>query len=185
MVSNRYRTIFIHQRKCAGMSIIGSFSMTPQMPEWHLYNDGILDPAWAQRSAPEEDYFVFSAVRNPFDRLVSAWKYLKATRDRPLEEVLADPPRLGHDYRHFTRPQCAILRNPADGSLIVHDLIRFESLQADYDRVSKRFAKQHCQLPRVNATQREHDWRKYFTPPARALAETMFAEDLAAFEYAF
>ncbi len=184
MVSNRYRTIFIHQRKCAGMSIIGSFGMTPEMPEWHLYNDGILSPEWAQRSAAEQDYFVFSAVRNPFDRIVSAWKYLKATRERPLEEVLVDPPREGHDYRHFTRPQCAILRD-ASGGLIIQDVIRFESLQADYDRIAARLAKRRCRLPCVNATRREHDWRKYFTPPARALAEAMFAEDLAAFGYAF
>jgi hypothetical protein len=145
----------------------------------------VLTPAWAERPALEQDYFVFSSVRNPFDRLVSSWKYLKSTRGRPLEEVLADPPSEGHDHRHFTRPQAAILRDAQTGNLIVHDLIRFESLHSDYNRINKHLGRRACRLTHVNATRRNRQWRPYFTSTARCLAETMFHEDLELFDYAF
>lgn len=167
------------------MSIISSFGITPQMPEWHLYNNGVLDPEWAVRPENERDFFIFSSIRNPFDRIVSAWKYLAATKERPLEDVLASPPRDGHDYRHFTRPQADILRDTVTGRLVTHDLIRFESLQSDYDRICGRLGKPTVPLGHVNPTERDRNWRQYFTPTARRMAEAMFAEDLALFDYSF
>lgn len=181
MISHACRAIYIHQRKCAGTSIIHSFDIRPEMPDWHTYNNGVLEPDWASRPP----YFVFSSVRNPFDRLVSSWKYLESTRHRALEEVLAAPPADGHDYRHFTRPQADILCEPATGRLVVDDLVRFETLQADYDRICARIGKPFLQLPRVNVTERDRAWRPYFTTEARRLAETMFARDLALFDYDF
>lgn len=124
-------------------------------------------------------------MRNPFDRLVSAWKHLKTTRDRLLEEVLVDPPREGHDYRHFTRPQAAILRDAQTGSFVVDDIMRFESLQEDYNRICKRIGKPYCSLASSNATRRDRYWRPYFTSATRSMAETLFHEDLELFGYEF
>ncbi len=93
-------------------------------------NDGVLSQGYA--SAPA-GYFRFSAIRNPWDRFISGWKYCTTTRHRSLHDVLANLPREGHDYRHLTRPQHAILYDE-NGRLIVEYIIRFESLQ-DFDRV--------------------------------------------------
>jgi len=184
MIDHDRRAIFIHQRKAAGMSIMAALGFTAEDPDFHRFNDGVLSAEWHDRTERERAYFVFSAVRNPFDRLISGWKYLEATRDRPLLDALLGPPGESHDYRHLTRPQIAILRGHS-GALVVDDLIRFETLQADFVRICDRIGAQHRPLPHLNASAREPGYRGYFDERTRRLAEAMFADDLAAFGYDF
>lgn len=185
MIDHDRRLIFIHQRKVAGMSIMAALGFHFENPDFHRFNDGALSADWAGRKERERSYFVFSAVRNPFDRLISGWKYLAATRERPLLDVLLDPPAEGHDYRHLTRPQIGILRDQSTGALIVDDLIRFENLQADFARICDRIGMPRQSLPHLNASTRERDYRDYFDERTRRMAEEMFAADLAAFDYDF
>lgn len=188
MYSDRYRCIFIHQRKVAGTAIKLAFGVTKRTglfnlrknPEWNLYNDGVLSPEWRDRP----DYFVFSAIRNPFDRLISAWRYLESTRDRPLLEVLQNPPREGHDYRHLTRPQVDTIRTE-DGSMVTQFLLRYETLQSDFEMLSRIVGMGNAVLPIVNRSERVSDYRQYFDSETRAIAERMFREDLEAFGYEF
>ena len=81
MISHRFKRIFIHQRKCAGTSIIRSFGIDPSSSDWHFMNDGVLAP---EAVARPDQYLVFSIVRNPWDRFVSGWKYCPSTRDLNL-----------------------------------------------------------------------------------------------------
>ncbi|MDB5972997.1 MAG: chondroitin 4-O-sulfotransferase [Hydrocarboniphaga sp.] len=185
MIDVERRCIYIHQRKTAGSSIISAFGLTPKQEAWHRFNDGVTGEAWKRRSEEDKRYFVFSSVRNPFDRLISAWRYLPETRERPLLDVLLDPPRKGHAYRHLTRPQVALLRDPESGALVTDDLIRFETRQTDFDRVCARIGLAPRPLPHLGAGQRDGDWRGYFDARTRALAEAMFGEDLATFGYRF
>ena len=60
MISHPHRCIFLHQRKCAGTAIKEAFGLRNEDADWHAYNDGVLDPAFAQRP---RDYLVFSIVR--------------------------------------------------------------------------------------------------------------------------
>ena len=181
MISHRYRCIFVHDRKAAGISIMSAFGLDHADREWHLYNEGVLAPEWFVRP----DYFIFTIVRNPFDRLISAWRYLPATRDRPLIDVLTNPPTRGRDYRHLTRPQVAILRDPRSGALVTDAVIRLEDLQAGFDQVCDRIGKPRCVLPHLNKTRRERDYRSYFDQRTRQMAELVFKDDLEALNYSF
>ena len=107
MIDHAHRVIFIHQRKVAGSSIMTAFGYGPDEPNWHQYNNGVLSLDWNLR---ETSYYVISAVRNPFDRVISSWKYLSSTRNQTLLDVLRAPPLEGHDYRHLTRPQVDIFK---------------------------------------------------------------------------
>ena len=180
MISHRHRCIFIHNRKAAGMSVRESFGFEHGDPDWDRYNNGVL--AWEWYFRPK--YLVFTIVRNPFDRLVSAWRYLKDTRDRPLVEVLRDPPRRGHSYRHFTRLQSAILVDYRR-RIVADELIRFEDLQAGFDRVCDRIGKPRIVLPHKNASARGSDYRTYFDADSQHLAEKMCKPDLDRFNYNF
>jgi hypothetical protein len=185
MIDHARRCIFIHQRKAAGSSIMAAFGMDGSMPDFHRYNTGAAGADWQGRRAPEDGYFVFSVVRNPFDRLVSAWRYLPDFRDRPLEWVLENLPRGGHDARHLSVTQAQMLRDPATGRLVADDLIRFESLQEGFDRVCDRLGMPRRELPRIKIGDRERDYRGYYSERSRALAERLFREDLACFNYSF
>jgi hypothetical protein len=77
--------------------------------------------------------------------------------------VLANLPSEGHDYRHLTRPQHTILYDE-QGRLVVDYLIRFESLQQDFDRV--------CDL--IGKPRRVH--QSGVQQEVRLLAENCFLE---------
>jgi Sulfotransferase family len=185
VIDHKHRCIFIHQRKNAGMSIFAAFGYFPHQKEFHLYNDGILSPEWSARREEEQSYFVFSVVRNPFDRLISSWKYLHSTRTRTLLDALRQPPKLGHDYKHFTRPQIAILRDATSRMLVTNFLVRFEHLQDDFNIVCDLLGKPRLLLSHLNASQRQWGYRQYFDRETRQLAEAMFAEDITTFGYEF
>jgi chondroitin 4-sulfotransferase 11 len=178
MISHAHKCIFIHQRKCAGSSIINAFGFEVKDPEWHFMNDGVLSPDY--EAAPPR-YFRFSVVRNPWDRFISGWKYLAATRDRALRDVLANLPQEGKDYRHLTRPQHITLYDQ-NGRLVVDYLIRFESLQHDFDAVCKLISKPRLELPHLNQGNRQH-YSKYFDAECRQLFMDHFARDIELFGY--
>ena len=180
MISRQHECIFIHQRKCAGMAVIATFGLRPDNPDYHYMNDGVLSPEYVRRPA---DYFIFSVVRNPWDRFVSGWKYCASTRLRTLRNVLLDPPQTGHDYRHVTRPQVDILFD-AQGQLATNFLIRHESIQHDFDTVCDRLAKPRVTLPRINVGS-SLEYRSYFDDESLALFEQRFSRDIAAFGYCY
>ena len=181
MISHDYRCIFIHNRKAAGMAVREAFGFAHTDRDWHLYNNGTLSPEWAFRPK----YFVFTIVRNPFDRLISAWRYLPATRDRSLLDVLTNPPKTGHDHRHLTRPQIAALIDRPTGAIVTDAVIKFEELQQGFDRVCDAIGRPRSVLPHMNKSRRENDYRQYYDKRTLALAAAMFEEDLRRFGYSF
>lgn len=180
MIYHNAKLIFIHQRKCAGTSIIRSFGLKPAQPEWHFLNNGVLDPEFSLRPM---DYRVFAVVRNPWDRFVSGWKYCEATKSLSLEEVLRNLPSEGHDYRHLTRPQHVTLFH-ADGTPAFHDLLRFETLQQDFDAFCQRTGIPCRTLPRINVGNRG-DYRTFFDATTRRLFDLQYARDAELFGYTF
>lgn len=184
MLSTAERVIFIHQRKVAGTALIESFGLHPSQDEWHALNDGVLDPAWATGRLQHPDFLIVSAVRNPFDRAVSGWHYLPQLRSLSLVDALRNPPAEGHDYRHFTRTQSATIVDRS-GRLVVDVLLRFETLQQDYDALCHRIGRAPAILPVVNPTERRRGYGSYYDEESRALAEALFQEDLDRFGYEF
>ena len=180
MISRQHECIFIHQRKCAGMAVMKTFGLLPDNPDYHFMNDGVLSPDYPRRPA---GYFVFSVVRNPWDRFVSGWKYCASTRSRPLRDVLLDLPREGHDYRHLTRPQVDILFD-AQGRCVADFLMRYESLQQDFDTVCDRLARSRAMehFARIDPMRHQfgtcrfdigHDQIKHFRRTGRGRSEAL------------
>jgi Sulfotransferase family len=152
-------------------------AMSPGIRRW-------ISPS--SRSSPKfaPQAFVFSVVRNPYDRLISSWQYLSRTKDRPLPDALSNPPQEGSAYMHLTRQQIVTLQDEG-GGLVTDKIMRFESLQADFDDVCDRLGKRRVTLPKTNASQREVNYRQYFNAETRKLAEALFRNDLEAFGYDF
>ncbi len=180
MISHPYECIFIHQRKCAGSSIINAFDFTVADPDWHFMNDGVVSPEYS--SAPP-GYFYFSIVRNPWDRFISGWKNLTATRERSLLDVLTNMPSEGADYRHLTRPQYEILCDE-NGRPIIDYLMRFETLQHDFDQVCDIIGKPRRVLAHNNQGVRKH-YTDYFDDEARRIFLQHFALDVELFGYEY
>ena len=185
MISHQYRCIFIHQRKAAGSAIIRSFGITPQQPEWHTFNEGVLGPEWANKDSLAPGYRTFIVIRNPWDRVISGWRYLDACRHRPLREVLQDLPQEGHDYRHLTRPQLDTVLE-AGGRFAPDYVLRYEHLARDYARLCRIIGKRAWwpHLPRVNTT-RHRPYQEYYDAETIEMVRTLFRKYIEFFGYDF
>ena len=185
MICHHYRCIFIHQRKTAGSSLKESFGLNRNEPDWHAFNDGRLSkkPNWCDKIKKYDDYFVFSVVRNPWDRFISGWKYCESTRHRDLLDVAQNMPKEGHDYRHLTRPQLDIITDE-QGHLLTDFIIRFENLQSGFDQVCDVIGKPKTKLP-IRKVSRRLPYTDYFDEQSRDLVTRAFEEDIEAFGYEF
>ena len=97
--------------------------------------------------------------------------------------VLTHLPPEGKEYRHLTRPQHTTLFD-SNGRLIVDYLIRFESLQKDFDQVCQIIGKPQRKLPHVNKGNRK-PYSDYFDEECRRLFMNQFGRDVDLFGYQY
>ncbi len=193
--SERLECIFIHVPKCAGMSITQSLFGDHGASHMDCRHYQIV-------YSPREfgRFFKFTFVRNPWDRLASAFFFLKAgglnASDRAFAERHLGPfddfevfvtkwvtAKNIHRHVHF-QPQMAFLKTVS--SEVRLDFIGlFENLDADFDFVCDRLGV-NVGLAYVNTTKgRQRDHRALYTDQMIKIVEQVYAEDIAALGYTF
>lgn len=146
-------------------------------------------------SKEEKQYFAFTMVRNPFDRLYSCYcsKYI-ADKEKSLKEVLDFDYYLGglikkdKGFAHFVRmvsriPDCLADRHFKSQHALIHrqsrttiDYIgKYEQLADDFEIVRKRFDLE--ELPHLNPSGKK-DWRAAYTPELIDLVAKRYKKDL-------
>jgi hypothetical protein len=156
----------------------------------HLVSAGVVAPKYLHRA------FKFAFVRNPFDRIVSLYYYLKKIRFNPLPESMSfeefcqvlergDYPPIGL-YNHRGLNQCnPMVRWLYDerGQLMSDFVGRYESIEEDFQQLCDRIGiRGH--LPRHNTT--EHPpYRDHYSVRTRRIVEQVYREDLERFDYSF
>lgn len=139
-------------------------------------------------------HFTFGFTRNPFDRLVSTFEYLRGGGygngyDQSLQDQLRDYdfdrlvtewlPRNVGARMHFL-PQTHWLSD-ADGRVAVGFVGRFERLERDFAIVA-RTLKTRARLPRLNQSRRG-PWQDYYNERTLAIVARLYARDFATFGY--
>ena len=127
-----------------------------------------------------EDYFIFSVVRNPWDRLVSVSKHFKIPLQKFLKEIgnfRKDPIIRSHSlpchyYTHF------------NGAKFVDFVCRFESLQPDINLVFDRINIERERLKFVNCTEHHH-YSYYYTDNEINIVKNICQKDIEFFGYMF
>lgn len=142
--------------------------------------------------APEEiaALFCFTLVRNPWDRMVSYYHWL---RTQSFDHPAVTHAR-AHDFNAFVlhpHTRETLRTNPArrymtdaTGRDCANLYIRLEHLGSDLAPLERHLGFE-LTLDRTNVSERARDWRPYFSDAAaESVAETC-AEDVAAFGYSF
>lgn len=175
MISRAHSTVFIHIPKAAGQSVEQAF-LDDLGLSWEARNGLLLrandDPsrgpprlshltaeeyvALGHLSQSEWDaFFRFAVVRDPYSRAVSLYRHLGSHLSYSdwvatwLTDTIAAAP--GQRARWFVRPQVEFLCD-ASGHLLVHDLLRFETLAVDFAQLTRTVGLRSHLLPRRNTT---------------------------------
>ncbi len=190
-----HQCVFIHIPKCAGVSVAQSLfgnqgaghhsaSTMRQVLGNETYNQ----------------YFTFSIVRNPWDRLVSAFHFLKrggfndidrrwaSTNLQPYDDfnifvkdwVTPDHVR---NWIHF-QPQCDFICTE-NGALDIDFVGRFEQLDKDFQILCKNLNLKRT-LASLNQNQSTHsDYKRFYDDQAQGIVSQVYADDIKLLNYSF
>jgi hypothetical protein len=196
----RHNAIFVHIPKAAGLAIYKALGMERPY-DTHA-------PVAAYRAADRQFFeaaFKFAVIRNPWDRLVSAFYFLrrgpddgarwdedKWWSDRYLSDVktfrkflrcLRSPKyrRVVLSWRHFV-PQHRFVTTVGSG-LAVDKLVRFECLDAEMHRVASQVG---LTLALTTRNVSAHpDYKSLYTEDDIDFVSKLYAHDIAYFGYTF
>ncbi|MWD29435.1 Type II secretory pathway, pullulanase PulA [Aquicoccus sp. SCR17] len=137
-----------------------------------------------------EGYFIFTLVRNPWDRMVSYYHWLRVQAFAHPAVGLAQ--RLGFaEFVAHPETQAAIRATPASrymrdgaGEERASCYLRLEHLAADMAPLEAHLGFRP-EMGRANASLREADYRVYYDAGTAELVGELCAEDVARFGYSF
>ena len=193
---DKHKCIFVHIPKCAGLSVVQSL----------FGNSGgghktIVQYQLIFSLSEFSTYFKFTFVRNPWDRLVSAFTFLKqgglTEHDRAwaAKNLNSYPDfksfvvnwvsvRNIYSYYHFI-PQHEFLLDPKTHAISVDFIGKFEALERDFEKICKRLDIS-ASLSKQNRTiGREAEYRTYYDPQTRNIVANVYQKDIELFGYAF
>lgn len=127
----------------------------------------------------------FCVVRNPYDRFISFSYFWNRDNDRmqvdPLGTMKQSLQAAECTPGHGFLPQ-SVYVSDASGELMVDQLIRYEDLQAGFDRVCGLVGLQPVPLGRVNASRRR-PFRDSYDSELEAMVRAFYAVDFALLGY--
>jgi chondroitin 4-sulfotransferase 11 len=144
---------------------------------------------WTSRRARELPRFAIT--RNPWDRLVSAYRDLRRRGGNGIPELenfetfvtrwLArrDPAQLNAVYQPQSRFVCG-----RDGKFLVEHVGRFEDLGPTLDYL-RELLPEMPPIGHANPSGPAVDYRTFYTPELAELVGTIYAEDVFRFGYSF
>lgn len=215
LVSHRHRFIYLKTKKTAGTAIEKALEPFARPPgaagEWQhaapmaVSEAGIvgargrgakrerwyshMPAAQVRDQLPVEvwdGYTRICAVRNPWDKVVSFFHMSHPrVKERPREQVfarfrrfVAESDQLGEDLDTYT----------IDGRPVAHEVIRYETLGADFARVCAALGIAAPPLEAVKTDARgadRIDYRDYYDDAARERVAARFAPDIALLGWRF
>tara|TARA_A100001037_G_scaffold244817_1_gene225829 strand:+ start:25066 stop:25734 length:669 start_codon:yes stop_codon:yes gene_type:complete len=158
---------------------------------------------------PWEEYFKFAFVRNPWDRVISAYNYRKKTlhmwkSHKSVRGVYMEVPdmwiehclslcdssgelislrRLLEQYGAFEREQYQYAYDLCDNKII--DFVgKVENLQEDFNTICDKIGIPKQQLPYVNKSKHKH-YTEYYDDETRQIVAEKYAKDIEYFGYEY
>jgi hypothetical protein len=185
--------VFIHINKTGGTSIAG---VTGKPFRKHLTAKEVIDAIGRENW---ESAYRFSAVRNPWDKMVSHYKHNIKTKPGKMRMPGASGGLIGFrdwldrtlgpdkDRKFYDRPQHFLPQvewlKDDRGVIAMDRIIRFEALSAGFAAVAADLGLAPV-LPHLNSTEAT-GFREFYCTESRELVADWFREDISTFGYGF
>ncbi len=189
MISHHKKFIFIHIPKTAGFSMLEILKL---YRDDNRYATGHATQRQYSKILDIQKYYQFAFVRNPWDRLCSAFFFLKSGGMNKHDQKISEKYDLQNmtftDFvlRHVTtinsihcRPQYKFIEyKPADV-----DIHKFEDLHKGFDSVCTNLNVNH-ELTHINKSKHKH-YTEYYDDETREIIAKKYAKDIEYFGYKF
>ena len=190
MISHDHKCIFLHIPKTGGISFKTILSQNVTVD--NKFKGGHPKLSYYSKVWNINSYFKFCFVRNPWDRLLSCYIYLKGggrnncRHDIEAGKVLKDIEFLNfikniynYNFLHI-RPQMYFIEDISNFDFIG----RFETLQEDFNIVCDKIGIPRQQLPHINKSKHKH-YTEYYNEEAKQIVAEKYAQDIEYFGYEF
>lgn len=191
--ANEHKCIFIHIPKAAGTSVALSLFGRPSRHIRYLEYEKA--NAWKFHR-----YFKFSFVRNPWDRLYSAYRFLKKGGMNEIDKRWAEEHLAAFsDFDAFVKgwvnsenirrwihfmPQHYFICD--DEMKVKMDFVgRLENLDHDFSCVLQRLSRPNVSLSKVNVAADHKRYQEYYSDEAKDIVSRVYGEDIRVFGYSF
>ena len=187
--------IFIHIPKNAGQSIRNTLFENLLPGHMKAYTYQLIFP-----KKIFESYYKFAFARNPWDRLASAYMFMKGGGAHEKDRLWSEKTLTQYDsfesfvknglrshevqtWPHF-RPQVDFLRGQ-NGKIELDFIGRFENLQQDFNHVRDHLGLSG-ELLFINKTKTKREpYQTYYSDELRDIAARVYKEDIEVFDYKF
>ena len=189
-INKEEKYIFIHIGKCGGKTIEKVFfSNRPGGTDVACYRD------WKDKLGKNiSSYTIFSIVRNPWDRVVSAFtrNTLPDRKQRSFAErgfkdvVFAKEFPLFASKEHPVHTAVDFLKNN-NGDIIIDYIGRFEEFEKSFNEINKLLDKTE-KIEHINPSYQDRihsRYRDYYDDETKEFVEENFKEDIEYFNYSF
>jgi len=191
------QTVFIHVPKTGGASIL----QICQRYGIRIVDHNLRNPehrSLAQIKEQTPDIFSFAIVRNPWDRVVSTYHFLKNGGIKGDDKLDADRFVSGYgsfdefvlegfkdkeilDQIHF-RPQYKWISDDVE---VIADMVgRFEKLQLHFSRWCKMIGLPSYKLEHINRSMHK-PYKAYYSAQTIELVREIYSKDIELFKYNF
>jgi hypothetical protein len=194
MISHDYKFIFLHIPKTAGLSIIKI--LDKYNPDEIYYYSHPRIRKYNKVKNKNLNYFVFTFVRNPFSRILSAFNYLKNGGVNIQDRRIRNRYKLDEiDFKTFVKnnikndsintdhfkPQLHYLDYDVKK---INFIGKFENLHEDFNTICDKIGIPRQELPHKNKSKHKH-YTEYYDDETREIVAEKYAMDIEYFDYRF
>jgi len=194
MISHSHKFIFFHGFKTAGVSIRISLQDLIHKDEfWHANNQHA--PATRQLGHYGKEifnnYLKFSVVRNPWDRMVSAYFYFRSrdieTANRQYKNVKYCQEHTFPEFVFFHKVLSSTNLLSVNRKLVTDYIIKFENLDNDFNDLCKRLNIPKTNLKHIthNTSRPRGHYSTFYDTKTMEEIKKFYKKDIKNFVYTF
>ena len=178
MVSHKHKFIFVHIPKTAGSSL--RFYMRDRYDTLHVPHHSTAGQIKNKNMDIFDSYTKFCVVRNPWEREVSRYKFIKRNKSHTqyvhtLNGIKWFIQQTGKPYTYYT---------DISNVCTMNRLLRLENIQSDFREVCNELNIPAKRLPHMQRSVHRH-YTEYYDDETRKLVATKYEEDIDRYEYMF